>query len=114
MVLLDGAIRWIMARGEVVHDDQGQPMALAGITLDITRRKQAEIALAQREAELVGKDQRRFMFEPSLRLCDAIGLLCITITCPLLSCNIALSALLLLHQQAQGRTHDLPRPAVVA
>src|SRR5918993_872718 len=58
VVLPDGSMRWILARGEVVHDDHGQPTALAGITLDITRRKQAEIALAQREAELAGSERR--------------------------------------------------------
>jgi PAS domain S-box-containing protein len=49
VVLPDGSVRWILARGEVVDDDQGQPTALAGITLDITRRKQAEIALVETE-----------------------------------------------------------------
>jgi PAS domain S-box-containing protein len=58
VVLPDGSVRWIMARGEVVCDDHGQPTALAGITLDITRRKQAEIALAQRETELAGSERR--------------------------------------------------------
>ena len=38
-----------MARGEVLHDEQGQATGLGGILIDITRRKQAEIALAESE-----------------------------------------------------------------
>lgn len=49
VVLPDGGIRWLMARGEVLHDEQGQATGLGGILIDITRRKQAEIALAESE-----------------------------------------------------------------
>ena len=49
MVLPDGGTRWLMARGEVLHDEQGQATGLGGILIDITRRKQAEIALAESE-----------------------------------------------------------------
>lgn len=49
VVLPDGSHRWLMARGEVVHNGQGAPTGLAGILLDISRRKQAELALAQSE-----------------------------------------------------------------
>jgi PAS domain S-box-containing protein len=49
VVLLDGSTRWLMARGEVLHDELGQATGLGGILIDITRRKQAEIALAESE-----------------------------------------------------------------
>ena len=58
VVLPDGAIRCILARGEVVFDDEERPRALAGVVLDITRRKEAELALAQREAELSDSERR--------------------------------------------------------
>jgi len=58
VVLPDGGLRWILSRGEVVYGDNGRPTTLAGIVLDITRRKQAEIALAQREAELASSERR--------------------------------------------------------
>lgn len=49
VVLPDGSERWLMARGEVVHDEHSAATGLAGILLDISRRKQAEIALAESE-----------------------------------------------------------------
>jgi PAS domain S-box-containing protein len=49
VVLRDGSTRWLMARGEVLHDELGQAKGLGGILIDITRRKQAEIALAESE-----------------------------------------------------------------
>jgi PAS domain S-box-containing protein len=58
VILPDGRVRWILSRGEVVYDDNRQPTTLAGVALDITRRKQAEIALAQRETELAASERR--------------------------------------------------------
>lgn len=49
VVLPDGSTRWLMARGEVLHDERGRATGLGGILIDITRRKQAEIALAESE-----------------------------------------------------------------
>ena len=49
VLLPDGSDRWLMARGEVLHDEQGQATGLGGILIDITRRKHAEIALAESE-----------------------------------------------------------------
>ncbi len=39
----DGALRWLSRRGELVHDDNGQPVAFRGTVQDVTKRKQAEI-----------------------------------------------------------------------
>lgn len=46
VVLPSGATRWVEARGEPVVDDQGRPVRLVGVCVDITARKQAEEARA--------------------------------------------------------------------
>ncbi len=38
----DGEVRWVHSRGEVVHNEQGEPVKLVGSFLDITERKQAQ------------------------------------------------------------------------
>lgn len=50
----DGDIRWIETRADISQDDKGRPLRLAGISLDVTRRKQAEIALANYRDQLEG------------------------------------------------------------
>ena len=45
VVLPDGQIRWINALGEGQYDDQGQPIRMIGIILDITDRKRVGEAL---------------------------------------------------------------------
>ncbi len=50
----DGSRRWIMARGEVAQrGPDGAVVALRGTIQDITERKQMELALREREQELV-------------------------------------------------------------
>ncbi|WP_081980784.1 PAS domain S-box protein [Neosynechococcus sphagnicola] len=46
----DGAIRYVLGRGEAVRDAQGTVIQLLGTALDITDRKQVEIALQASEA----------------------------------------------------------------
>ncbi|WP_242038102.1 PAS domain S-box protein [Tolypothrix sp. FACHB-123] len=41
----DGAIIHLLSRGEVIFDENGRPSRLIGTVMDITERKQAEIAL---------------------------------------------------------------------
>jgi len=38
--------RWLAARGRLVCDDHGDPVRLIGLTIDITDRKRAELAIA--------------------------------------------------------------------
>ena len=41
----DGSLHWLIARGGLVYDDQGNPIRLVGVTLDITEQKQFEESL---------------------------------------------------------------------
>lgn len=45
----DGSLRWTATRGRVICDSAGQPVQMAGVTMDITERKQAEAALRDSE-----------------------------------------------------------------
>lgn len=55
VVWQDSTIHWCQARGAFVYNEQGQPIKMVGMNIDITNRKQAEIAQQQqveREAAL--------------------------------------------------------------
>lgn len=49
VLLPDGAIRWINARGRTVCDRHGNPVRMLGICMDITSRRQTEEALRRSE-----------------------------------------------------------------
>lgn len=49
----DGIVRWVAAKGRGVFDPAGRCLRVAGTAVDITQRKTAELALAEREAQLV-------------------------------------------------------------
>ncbi|WP_410498041.1 EAL domain-containing protein [Chitinibacter sp. S2-10] len=53
-VLMPNAeIRWLQARGQaVIRDESGKPVRIVGTLSDITDKKQAELALTQREQQL--------------------------------------------------------------
>ena len=48
----DGSVHWLLGKGQVFLDDAGRPIRLAGVSLDITERKEAEEALRQSEHTL--------------------------------------------------------------
>lgn len=43
----DIGVRWIHARGDVIRDDSGRPVAMVGVDMDITDRKKADDALKE-------------------------------------------------------------------
>lgn len=45
----DGSLRWLLSVGDVIRSPEGTPLSLAGVTMDITDRKEAEAALLQAE-----------------------------------------------------------------
>lgn len=48
----DGSIRWMEGRGQAVYDDNGVPLQLYGIGIDINERKRAEAILRDSEERL--------------------------------------------------------------
>jgi PAS domain S-box-containing protein len=52
VVYSDGSIHWLLSKGQGVYDAAGQAVRMVGITLDISDRKQLEIALQQSEEQL--------------------------------------------------------------
>ncbi|MCX7847922.1 MAG: PAS domain S-box protein, partial [bacterium] len=49
----DGVVRWVAERGNVVRDEQGVPVRMLGLIMDITERKEAELALAAEKERLM-------------------------------------------------------------
>jgi len=45
----DGSVHWIAGRWQVFPDEFGQPSRVAGVNMDVTERKQAEVALRESE-----------------------------------------------------------------
>ena len=56
VLLPDGRIRWIANQGELVRDEQGEPVYLTGVSTDVTERRVAEDRLRQaHRMESVGR-----------------------------------------------------------
>jgi len=49
----DGTVRWLLQSGAVQRDAAGKPLNMIGVVQDIDDRKQAELALAERERQLL-------------------------------------------------------------
>jgi len=50
IVYPNGQIRWTQSKGQVFYDECDRPLRMAGVDLDITGRKQTQIALQENEA----------------------------------------------------------------
>lgn len=48
----DGAVRWVACRGDVLRDSDGTPVRMVGTVMDVTRRKEIELKLAESEGQL--------------------------------------------------------------
>jgi PAS domain S-box-containing protein len=51
-VARDGQVIWVEAHSITVYDEQGQPVGMRGVTMDITERKRVEQELAESEREM--------------------------------------------------------------
>ena len=47
----DGTIHWLFAQGSVVRNRDGTPIQLTGVNVDVTARKEAELAFQEREQQ---------------------------------------------------------------
>lgn len=48
----NGTTRWVMEKGSVYRDEQGQPLQMLGVVQDIDERKRAELALEEHQDQL--------------------------------------------------------------
>ncbi len=53
MIRSDGSVRWTATKGQAFYDPHGRPVRMLGVDVDITERKQAEIAI---QAALVERE----------------------------------------------------------
>jgi PAS domain S-box-containing protein len=68
----DGVVIWIRNQGETVHDSEGQPSRVVGITLDITERKEAEELLHNIAAGVSVATGDAFFRLLTQHLCEAL------------------------------------------
>ncbi len=52
VVWLDGTVHWLHESGDVVRNENGEPLHMIGVVQDIDTRKRTELALAEREQQL--------------------------------------------------------------
>src|SRR5207342_3659496 len=52
IVRRDGETRWIESRGFILYDTDARAQRVIGVNIDVTERKRAELALAERNAQL--------------------------------------------------------------
>ncbi len=80
----DGSLRWMLARGHVIHSHDGKPVRMVGTDTDITERKEAEENLREAEerfGELVQTmsdglgviDERDKITYVNERFCEMLG-----------------------------------------
>ena len=62
VVRVDGSIQWVCAAGRVQLDEHGKPKLLTGVSLDITKRKEAQMLAQQQRRELERLRQQKTAF----------------------------------------------------
>src|SRR5215471_17020962 len=68
----DGNVIWIRNQGETVHDNEGRPSRVIGVTLDITERKQTEELLHNVAAGVSVATGEAFFRLLTQHLCEAL------------------------------------------
>ena len=68
-----GAERWVAARGQVERSEQGQPLHVRGVSVDITARRQAQIELQRHRDELALFQRVSAMGQLSLTLAHELN-----------------------------------------
>ena len=71
--LPNGQIRWMAGRGHVEFNGDGQPVRMRGCSLDITRRKQAELEAACHRNELAHLSRVTLLGELSVSLAHELN-----------------------------------------
>jgi PAS domain S-box-containing protein len=54
----DGSVRWIVGRGKALYDEQGKPVRMSGVVVDVTERKRIDV----RFRRLVDSNAQGVMF----------------------------------------------------
>ncbi len=68
----DGSIHWIHDAGSLVYDEQGEPVRMFGVQLDITERKLAELEVRRRAEQLVALLEASQFLTATLTLSTAL------------------------------------------
>jgi PAS domain S-box-containing protein len=55
VVLPDGRLRWVMSKGRGFFDDEGKPVCMHGIAMDITERKRVEMEIKMLNTSLAAR-----------------------------------------------------------
>jgi PAS domain S-box-containing protein len=63
----NGEVRWINALGRGIYDNQGRPIRMIGICIDVTERKQADQALRKANEELADANEELAASNEELR-----------------------------------------------
>src|SRR5262245_9109386 len=57
IIRLGGEVRWVEIRCFITYDGNGHPKRVVGVSIDVTDRKQAELALGERNSQLALAEQ---------------------------------------------------------
>ncbi len=71
LITRDGRVRWVNDLTTVTRDERGQPLYFDSVVMDITERKQAELALRQRVAEMEAVER----VSSALRAADQLSMM---------------------------------------
>ena len=73
IMLPDGRIRWLAARSHIEFNNLGLPLRMYGVSIDITRRKQAELDVQKQRNELAHLSRVTMLGELSVSLAHELN-----------------------------------------